>query len=67
MKEKSVLGIKPLQIRRWCSTFLMMPPFDTVTNVMSTNHKIILMLLYDCNFAPVMILNVNVNHNICVS
>ena len=44
----------------WFSAFQMLRPFNTVPQGVATpNHKIILLLLYKCNFATVMNRNVN--------
>jgi hypothetical protein len=42
-------------------TFLMLGPFNTAPHVAVTpNHKIILLLLHNCNFATVMNCDVNI-------
>ena len=47
-------------VEQWFSTFLMLRPFNTVPHVVVTsNHKIISLLLHNCNFATVMNYNVN--------
>ena len=44
----------------WFSAFQMLRPFNIVPQGVATpNHKIILLLLYKCNFATVMNRNVN--------
>lgn len=52
----------PIYITNQCfSTFLMLWPFNTVSNaVVTPKHKIILLLFHDKNFATGM--NCNVNH-----
>lgn len=44
----------------WFSAFLMLWPFNTVPQVVLTpNHKVISLLLHNCNFATVVNRNVN--------
>jgi hypothetical protein len=48
-------------LKEWFSTFLMLWPFNTVLHVVVTsNHKIISLLLHNCNFAVVINCNVNI-------
>jgi hypothetical protein len=47
--------------KQWFSTFLMLGPFNTAPHVVvNPNHKIILLLLQNRNFATVMNHDVNV-------
>jgi hypothetical protein len=46
---------------QWFSTFLMPWPFNIVPCVVTTfSHKIILLLLHNCNFTTVMNCNINI-------
>ena len=46
-------------LEQWFSTFLMLRPFNTVPHVVVTpNHEVISLLLYNYDFATVM------NHNV---
>ena len=48
-------------LTQWFSTFLVLQPFNTVSHVVVTpNHNIISLLLYNCNFATIVNYNVNI-------
>ena len=50
-----------VQLVQWFSTFLMLRPFNAAPHVVVTpNHKIIALMLHNCNFATVMNHNVNI-------
>ena len=57
-----VLGLIPWHVlEQWSPTFPMLWPFNTIPHVVVTpNNKIILLLLYNCNFASIMNCNVNI-------
>lgn len=51
-----------VRVSKWFSIFLILSPFNTVPHgVVTPDHKIISLLLYNCKFATVM------NHNINIS
>ena len=47
-------------LAQWSLTFTMLWPFNTVHGVMTPNHKIISLLLHNCNFVTVINHNVNI-------
>ena len=50
-----------IPVEQWFSTFLILRPFNTVPHLVVTpNHKIILLLIHNCNFATVMNYSVNI-------
>ena len=43
--------MKQLLAGQWYSTFLMLQLFNVVPQVMNPNHRIIFLLLHNCNFS----------------
>ena len=48
-------------LEQWFSTFLMLQPYKTAPQIVVTsNHKSVLFVFHNCNFATVMNQNVNI-------
>ena len=59
-QRPSLLQMEHIEAFQWLSTFLMLRPFNTVPHVVVINHKIILLLLHNCNFDTFMNRNINI-------